>query len=73
MCVFQAASTLTIGSGSRITITGGATSCNVFWQVGSSATLGTAADFQGTVLAQQSVTATTGATVQADSSLRTVR
>lgn len=62
--VFQAASTLTIGSGSRITITGGATSCNVFWQVGSSATLGTAADFQGTVLAQQSVTATTGATVQ---------
>jgi len=62
--VFQAASTLTIGSGSRITITGGASSCNVFWQVGSSATLGTAADFQGTVLAQQSVTATTGATIQ---------
>lgn len=62
--VFQAASTLTIGSGSRITITGGASSCNVFWQVGSSATLGTAADFQGTVLAQQSVTATTGATVE---------
>ncbi|MDK8173946.1 ice-binding family protein [Curtobacterium citreum] len=62
--VFQAASTLTIGSGTRITITGGASSCNVFWQVGSSATIGTGAQFQGTVLAQQSVTATTGATVQ---------
>lgn len=62
--VFQAASTLTIGSGTRITITGGASSCNVFWQVGSSATIGTGAQFQGTVLAQQSITATTGATVQ---------
>ncbi|MCJ1714764.1 ice-binding family protein [Microbacterium sp. M1A1_1b] len=62
--VFQAASTLTIGSASEITITGGASSCNVFWQVGSSATVGTGAQFQGTVLAQQSVTATTGATVQ---------
>lgn len=61
--VFQAASTLTIGSDTRITITGGASSCNVFWQVGSSATLGTGAQFQGTVLAQQAVTATTGATV----------
>jgi hypothetical protein len=61
--VFQAASTLTIGSASRITITGGANACNVFWQVGSSATIGTGALFQGTVLADQSVTATTGATI----------
>jgi hypothetical protein len=61
--VFQAASTLTIGSASRITITGGANACNVFWQVGSSATIGTRAQFQGTVLADQSVTATTGATI----------
>jgi LPXTG-motif cell wall-anchored protein len=61
--VFQAASTLTIGSGTRILTTGGASSCNVFWQVGSSATIGSAAQFQGTVLADQSVTATTGATV----------
>lgn len=61
--VFQAASTLTIGSGSRIIITGGASSCNVFWQVGSSATLGTAAEFQGTILAQESITVTTAATV----------
>jgi hypothetical protein len=61
--VFQAASTLTIGSATVITITGGATACNVFWQVGSSATIGTTAQFQGTVLADQSITATTGATV----------
>lgn len=61
--VFQAASTLTIGSDTRITITGGASSCNVFWQVGSSATIGTGAQFQGTVLAAQSVTATRGAVV----------
>lgn len=61
--VFQAASSLTIGSGTHIIITGGATACNVFWQVGSSATLGTTAEFQGTILAQQSITANTGATV----------
>ncbi|MFW7415340.1 ice-binding family protein [Demequina sp. SO4-18] len=62
--VFQAASTLTVGSASQIVITGGASACNVFWQVGSSATIGTAADFSGTVLADQSVTATTGATIE---------
>ena len=61
--VFQAASTLTIGSGTRITLTGGASACNVFWEVGSSATLGSAAQFQGTILAKQSITATTGASV----------
>jgi hypothetical protein len=62
--VFQAASTLVIGSGSDIEITGGASSCNVFWQVGSSATLGTSAKFKGTILASQSITAETGATIE---------
>lgn len=61
--VFQAASTLTIGSGTQILITGGASACNVFWQVGSSASLGSGAQFQGTVLAQAAITATAGATV----------
>ena len=61
--VFQAASTLTIGSATHMIVTGGASACNVFWRVGSSATIGTAAQFVGTVLADQSVTATTGATV----------
>jgi hypothetical protein len=61
--VFQAASTLTIGSHTRITMTGGASACNVFWEVGSSATLGTGASFQGTILARTSITAVTSATV----------
>lgn len=61
--VFQAASTLTIGSATQIIVTGGASACNVFWQVGTSATIGTGAQFQGTVIADQSVTANTGATV----------
>jgi hypothetical protein len=61
--VFQAASSLTIGSATHIIITGGASACNVFWQVASSASIGTSAQFQGTVLAAQSITAATGATV----------
>ncbi|MFK0400719.1 ice-binding family protein [Microbacterium sp. NPDC090225] len=62
--VFQAASTLTIGTGATITLTGGASACNVFWQVGSSATIGSAAQFIGTVMADVSVTAQTAATVE---------
>ncbi|MDN4480523.1 ice-binding family protein [Demequina muriae] len=62
--VFQASSTLTIGGASQIVITGGANACNVFWQVGSSATIQGAADFQGTVLAAASVTAVTGASIE---------
>jgi type VI secretion system secreted protein VgrG len=61
--VFQASSSLTVGSATHILFSGGASACNVFWQVGSSATIGTTADFAGTVLAQQSVTANTSATV----------
>ncbi len=61
--VFQAASTLTIGSAAQIQITGGATSCNVFWQIGTSATIGTDADFVGTVMAGAAITANTGATI----------
>ena len=60
--VFQAASTLITASSSNIVITGGATSCNVFWQVGSSATFGTGTAFAGTVMAAEDITATTGAT-----------
>lgn len=62
--VFQASSTLKVGTNSRIVITGGASSCNVFWKVGSSATIQSGSQFQGTVLANTSVTAVTGATVQ---------
>ncbi len=57
--VFQAASTLTVASGAIITVTGGASACNVFWQVGSSATLDPGARFVGTVMADASITAPT--------------
>ncbi|MFC4590818.1 ice-binding family protein [Sphaerisporangium corydalis] len=58
--ILQAASTLTTASGSTVTLAGGALACNVFWQVGSSATLGTGSTFIGNVLAMTSITATVG-------------
>jgi len=61
--VFQAAEGLTTASDSRIRMTGGASVCNVFWQVGSSATLGTGSHFVGTIMAYAAITATTGAEV----------
>lgn len=62
--VFQAGSTLITASGSRVEMINGAQACNVFWQVGSSATLGTSTQFVGTVLALTSITANNSATVQ---------
>jgi hypothetical protein len=61
--VFQMASTLTTATGSSVTLIGGAQSCNVFWQVGSSATLGGSTTFRGSILALTSVTLVTSATV----------
>jgi hypothetical protein len=61
--VFQAGSTLTTGSGSQVNLINGASACNVFWQVGSSATIGTGSRFVGTVMALTDITLTTGATV----------
>jgi hypothetical protein len=61
--IFQAGSTLTTASGSSIVLTDGAQACNVFWQVGSSATLGTTTNFAGTILAVTSATLDTGATL----------
>ena len=54
--VFMIASTLTTASSSSVVLTGLASPCNVFWQVGSSATLGTTTAFQGNVLALTSIT-----------------
>jgi hypothetical protein len=62
--IFQAGSTLTTASASRINLINGAQSCKVFWQIGSSATLGTFSQFRGTILALSSITATTGVTVR---------
>ena len=62
--IFQVGSTLVTDSASQVILTGGAQACNIFWQVGSSATLGTGSSFQGTILALTSITVTTGDTVQ---------
>jgi hypothetical protein len=62
--VFQAGSTLITASSSSVALVGGAQACNVYWQVGSSATIGTASSFVGSVLALTSITLQTGATVQ---------
>jgi hypothetical protein len=61
--IFQASSTLITDSASSIILTNGAQACNVFWQVGSSATLGTNSDFTGSILALTSITVTTGDTI----------
>ncbi len=61
--IFQAQSTLITASSSSVVLSGGAQACNVFWQVGSSATLGTSTDFQGHILALDSITLNTSATV----------
>ncbi len=62
--IFQIGSTLTTASGSRVLLVGGAEACNIFWAVGSSATLGTDSSFLGTILANVSITANTRAVIQ---------
>jgi hypothetical protein len=62
--IFQISSTLTTGSGSHIVLANGAKACNVFWQVGSSATLGTNSVFKGNILALTSITITTGVNLE---------
>jgi len=61
--IFQMASTLTTTAGRQVILSGGAQAGNIFWQVGSSATLGTTSVFEGTILADQSITLNTGATL----------
>jgi hypothetical protein len=61
--VFKIGSTLTTASKSSVVLAKGAMPGNVFWQVTSSATLGTNTVFEGSILANISDTVTTGATV----------
>jgi hypothetical protein len=61
--IFQIASTLITGSNTSVALINGAQACNVFWQVGSSATLGTGTRFVGTVMANASIAAKTAATI----------
>ncbi|GAC1622823.1 MAG: hypothetical protein NVS4B9_14160 [Ktedonobacteraceae bacterium] len=60
--IFQIGSTLTTASNSSVAPINGAQACNIFWQIGSSATIGTGTTFVGNILALTSITATTGAT-----------
>ncbi|HYC89475.1 MAG TPA: ice-binding family protein [Thermoanaerobaculia bacterium] len=60
--LFKIGSTLTTSSGASVRVINGGNPCNhVFWQVGSSATIGTASSFAGDILALTSITLTTGA------------
>lgn len=61
--IFRMGSTVTTASGSLVTAINGGNACNVFWQVGSSATIGTATTFAGNILAVTSITLNTGASV----------
>ena len=61
--IIQIASTLTTTSGRKVILSGGASASNIFWQVGSSATFGTTSVMKGTVLAMQSITFDTGASL----------
>ena len=61
--IFQIGSTLTSASDARVEVINGGSNCNVFWQVGSSATLGTTSFLVGNILALTSITPTTGASV----------
>jgi hypothetical protein len=61
--VFEIASTLTTAPGSSVVLINGASPCNVYWQVGSSATLDTTTVFQGNLMANASISLNNAATV----------
>ena len=61
--IFQVASSLQTAPGSQVILSGGANAANVYWQVGASAALATTTIFKGTILADQSITLATGATL----------
>ncbi|MBI5764731.1 MAG: DUF3494 domain-containing protein [Planctomycetes bacterium] len=61
--IFQMGSTLTTGPGSQVILSGDAKAANVYWQIGTSATLDTTSIFKGNMLALTSITLKTGATL----------
>jgi len=62
--IFKIGTALTTAAASSVTITAPGSACNVFWQVGSSATLGAGTTFRGNILALSSITGVTAASVQ---------
>ena len=69
--VFQAGSTLITASASEVRLVNGAQPCNVFWKVGSSATLGSSSTLVGNILAQASISMTDGVTLTGRALART--
>jgi ice-binding like protein len=69
--VFQIGSTLTSATSAVVNLTGNAQATNVYWQVGSAATLGTGSAFKGNIVALSSITLTTGATLDGRALART--
>ena len=61
--IFQIGSTLTTSDGSKVLVINGGSACNVFWQVGSSATLGKANVFGGNIVAFSTIVAQTGSSI----------
>jgi len=61
--VFQTGSTLTTASGSAVDVINQGTNDSIYWAIGSSATFGTTSSFEGDVIADQSITLTTGASI----------
>ena len=61
--IFKATSTLITAADSQVALVNGAQSCNVFWQVGSSATLGATSTLRGSILANTSITVGAGLTI----------
>lgn len=61
--IFQIGSALTVANGIQVVLAGGAQASNIFWQVGTSAILGTTVRFKGTILADQSIALRTLATL----------
>jgi hypothetical protein len=62
--IIQIASSLSTTSGRKVLLSGGAKASNIFWQVGTSATLGTTSVFMGTIMADQSISMNTGAVIE---------
>jgi cytoskeletal protein CcmA (bactofilin family) len=62
--IFEMASTLVTTTGRKVILAGGAQAANIYWQVGSSATLGVSSVFKGNILALASITANNGASIE---------
>lgn len=69
--IFQVASDLQVGSGRSVILAGGAQARNIYWQVGTSATIGTFAAFKGNILADQAITMNTSSTMDGRALART--